>query len=300
MKSGLCICLLAGWLLLAVGPAGASSPFGPGAPAPPPEPAPAMGVLQTVLVKINLWQRQLNGRITVLGREVRATGSPRPLLMLLALAFAYGLLHAAGPGHGKAVTLAYVLTRGRLTAGLVMGNLVALAHGLSGVLLVLVVRLILEGSLRGALAQVTHYTQLISYGLIALLGAVLLAGRLWTWRGAGPQQPPRADVPPWLIALAAGAVPCPGVVLIMLFCLSLGMTWLGLLLAGVMTLGMALTISAVGCLAHAGKGLSLRLGAGRPGAARVVERTWETLAALAVLVLGLLLLGSALVSPPLN
>jgi len=50
---------------------------------------------------------------------------------------------------------------------------------------------------------------------------------------------------PLTTALIVGFIPCPGVVLIMLFAMSLHMLWLGLLLAFIMIFGMAATISAV-------------------------------------------------------
>ena len=250
-----------------------------------------------LLNKINQWQRLLNRKMAALGREVKESGHLAPLLNLLALAFAYGVVHAVGPGHGKAVTLGYVLTRGRLGPGLVMGNLVAIIHGVSGVALVLIVRQILEASVRGALNQFTSIVQVVSYGLITILGLVLLIGAVRSWlqsRNRAQAMPSSPDVPPWLMALAAGLVPCPGVVLIMLFFLSLDAVWLGVLLAGAMSLGMGATISAVGLLAHGGKNASLKLASTQPGVFVSVQGIFQVLAALGLTILGALFMASAL------
>ena len=255
------------------------------------------GWFSAVLSKINQWQRQLKQEMVTLSREVKESGDLAPLFTLLALAFIYGVVHAAGPGHGKAVTLGYVLTQGRLAPGLVMGNLVAIVHGVSGVALVLIVSQVLKASIRGALDQFTEIVQAVSYGLITLLGLVLLVGALRSWhqsRGQTETDPSSLGVPPWLMALAAGAVPCPGVVLLMLFCLSMNMIWLGVALAMAMSLGMGVTISAVGLLAYAGKGTSLRLTRKHPTVFVSLQNIFQVLAALGVTTLGALLLSSVL------
>ena len=51
----------------------------------------------------------------------------------------------------------------------------------------------------------------------------------------------RKGVLPW--AVAVGLVPCPAVVMVMLFCLSMDVVILGLLLAVCISIGMATTIS---------------------------------------------------------
>lgn len=92
------------------------------------------------------------------------------------------------------------------------------------------------------------------------------------------------------MALAVGMVPCPGVVLVMLFCLSLDAVGLGLLLAACLTIGMTLTISAIGIVWLSGKNLALGLLKRRPALAEVIENVIEITAALMVMALGLLFL----------
>jgi len=192
--------------------------------------------------------------MTALTRQAKETGSLRPLLALIIMAFAYGVLHAAGPGHGKAVAVSYLLSRSKKPGrGIILGNLTALFHGLSGVGLVLIVHFALRKSITGSLESTARATQIISYSLIVLLGAVLLVKSLVSLRrhtgNKGSSNSGRSEeklMHPMAVALAVGMIPCPGVVLVMLFCLSLNVMGLGLLLAFSVTLGMGVTISAVG------------------------------------------------------
>jgi len=71
--------------------------------------------------------------------------------------------------------------------------------------------------------------QVVSFGLIALLGLGILIKNGWTIRtrikARSVQAPSRREektrgLLPW--AMAVGLVPCPGVVMVMLFCLSMG------------------------------------------------------------------------------
>jgi len=96
------------------------------------------------------------------------------------------------------------------------------------------------------------------------------------------------------MALAVGLVPCPGVVLVMLFCLSLNAVGLGLVLAFFLILGMAMTISAVGVAALAGKNLAFGVLERRHRLVKMFQRTIESAAALLVMLLGLLFLAATL------
>ena len=197
--------------------------------------------------------------------SLRAFANTPDLLSLAPLfgsSLLYGALHAAGPGHGKAVATAFMLHGNRKTReGLIFGNLVAFTHGLSGVLTVLCLKWVLETRVSTGLREATRLTSQISFALIMVMGLLLfLNGAYRLWRPA--IAPTTAPSPParLLAAIPFGLVPCPGVVTVMLLAMGLQLTGLGLLMALGITLGMAATISVAVVLVVAGKNRGQRMG----------------------------------------
>ncbi|WP_062207754.1 nickel/cobalt transporter [Aureimonas sp. AU12] len=104
---------------------------------------------------------------------------------LVGLSFVYGVFHAAGPGHGKAVISSYMLANEvELRRGVVLSFASALAQGLSAVLIVGVGWVLLRGS-AVTMTDAAWGLELGSYAMIALVGVVLLlrkghaAARRW-------------------------------------------------------------------------------------------------------------------------
>ena len=122
-------------------------------PARPPFPGPASegaGVLpvpaffQGLSARIGLAQRQLNMTLSREMRQIRETGSLAAVLTVSGVAFVYGVLHAAGPGHGKLVVSAFFLGReARIIRGVVMGGLISVLQTFSAIAIVLVLVFIL-------------------------------------------------------------------------------------------------------------------------------------------------------------
>ncbi len=222
---------------------------------------------RSFLNRVALVQQQLKQRMTGLIKEVKAGKSVQPLLVVLLIAFGYGLVHAAGPGHGKAVAMSFILSRNpSIATGLLFGTLVALFHGLSGAVSVLALHFILQKSVSSTLASVSYVTQVVSFSLIALLGLGILIKNGWgilmrfrteSAQEAAEHKDSKGGLLPW--AMAVGLVPCPGVVMVMLFCLSMGVLPLGLALAACVSLGMAATISLVVIAVVTGKAGLLRM-----------------------------------------
>ena len=133
LATSLCI-LFAG----AVVPAGAGNPFQGGGRGPAVRESAAGPVAGGVFVRIATYQQELRQRLGGLIREARQGNSLRPLALILLFAFAYGVVHAAGPGHGKAVAMTYILSRNAsIGGGILFGASIALIHGFSGALCVL-------------------------------------------------------------------------------------------------------------------------------------------------------------------
>ncbi|MBW1821643.1 MAG: hypothetical protein JRI92_07745 [Deltaproteobacteria bacterium] len=254
-----------------------------------------------LLAKIAFWQHQLNQKMAALARQAKESESLKPFFLLFVIAFSHGVLHAAGPGHGKAVAASYIISqKGKLIDSLLFGNMVALFHGFSGILLVLIVYFVLSSSVSGTLIDVSRITQIISYSLILLLGAVLLTKSIYLWcrRTIIDRRYPEGytrgrKIGSLVTAFVVGIVPCPGVVLVMLFALSLDMIGIGFLLALSMTLGMAVTISAVVVIGTVGKNLALGALQHRRDLAGIVGQIIEIIAALMIMALGALFLAAA-------
>ena len=255
------------------------------------------------LTKITLWQLQLKEKMTILIRRAKTTESILPLLTLLMIAFAYGALHAAGPGHGKAVAISFISSRNAsLGSGLLFGSLIAFCHGFSGVVCVLGLYYFLKGGISGTLGSVSHITQIASYSLIALLGFGIFVKNSYLLffkpklkpeadsdvSGAPAKYANESKLAFVLWAVTVGVVPCPGVIMVLLFCLSLNLLGLGLWLAFFISLGMAATISLVVVSVVFGRGLSLR----RVSETRIaaVEKIIGLVSGLAITALGLFFL----------
>ena len=130
----------------------AKSPFGVGpaaaevcrrVPAPPASRAGLCAHRPWVMEK----QAQFNRELAAAVRRFKTADPFSAALLLAAISFAYGVLHAAGPGHGKAVISSYVLADGRtVRRGILLSFLAALIQALSALVLVGVLVLVLRST----------------------------------------------------------------------------------------------------------------------------------------------------------
>lgn len=235
-------------------------------------------------------------------------------LLLAGLSFAYGVFHAAGPGHGKAVISSYLLASGEtLRRGIAISFAAAMAQAVTAIVIVGVFAVVL-GVTSQVMGVAAWWLEAASYALIVLLGIGLLFRRTLLPAGAGGhvhdencdhRHGPRLEDLEgefgWRRAFAAilaiGLRPCTGALLILVFALAQGMVWAGIAATFTMALGTAITVSAIAALAVLAKNFALRLAAGSSGArGRVVLRFVEISAGVAVLAFGLVLLGGLLSS----
>ena len=83
------------------------------------------------------FQRRLNAEIANSMRAIGRGGSLPSFLLALAFAFAYGAIHAFGPGHGKLVIVSYFLGREvRVVRGVAMAAQIAVVHVIAAVVIV--------------------------------------------------------------------------------------------------------------------------------------------------------------------
>lgn len=110
-----------------------------------------------------------------LTKEVHAVvASPYAVITLASLSFLYGVFHAAGPGHGKAVIASYMIANEEaLKRGLVLSFLAALMQGLVAIILVGVLALLFHATAQ-TLQATAHGVEIMAFAGIALLGVWLV------------------------------------------------------------------------------------------------------------------------------
>lgn len=138
---------------------------------------PQTGLFGGFLNWVNTQQQAFYRALTGALKEMRDDGSK--VWLLVGLSFAYGVFHAAGPGHGKAVISSYMLANEvALRRGVMLSFVSALLQAVSAILLIGAVFLFLRGSAI-SMTDATWFMEVASYALITAFGAWLL------WQKAG-------------------------------------------------------------------------------------------------------------------
>ena len=255
----------------------------------------------TIFAEIAFWQHKLNSELTKLVKRLKENRSWEALSSLILVSFLYGIIHAAGPGHGKVVVFSYFISRrSRMKKGILLGNLISLFHAISGVMVVLTLYFIIKTAYLASFEATSQKIKLASYTLVILIGLALLIrslldakkGSVHDLHGNGfLTSSDRKGILP--LALAVGMVPCPGVVIIMLFSLSLNLLGIGLMMSFTMALGMATTISLAGILSILGQEGLLRGFSRREKAQNIIQKGLTILGSLLIICFGgILLLGA--------
>jgi len=129
--------------------------------------------LQGASLQLLTWQRELHRSLTLAITELSRTPSTGTWLTLLGVSFAYGVFHAAGPGHGKAVLATYLASHGGATRrALGLSFAASLLQGVTAIAMVAILVHGLGWVTRQAMGSVVWVEQ-ASFLLVALLGAWL-------------------------------------------------------------------------------------------------------------------------------
>jgi len=141
-------------------------PFGaPRTQAPAP---PVGGVLGWIFTKQAEFYRQFSSLL----RAAKADGSAA--WSLLGLSFLYGIFHAAGPGHGKAVISSYIIANNETwTRGVVLSFASALLQALVAVAVVGLAAALLNAT-AATMGRAVNVIEIVSYSLIIVIGVRLL------------------------------------------------------------------------------------------------------------------------------
>ena len=263
-----------------------ATPFGLGGGGAPPS-----GITGFILAKQSEFYRSLVQAVRAAKQDGHAT------FLLAGLSFAYGVFHAAGPGHGKAVISSYLLADGgTLRRGAVLSLAAGMVQAVAAILFVGILALVL-GATAVSMAQAMTVVEVAAYGGIGLFGLYLaiVKGRALVAAARGDAAHIHAadcdcgdsHAPdPMLLAgqggwkraavavVSAGARPCSGAILVLTFALSQGVFMSGVAAAFAMGLGTAATVTAIAAIAVYGKRLAVRI-AGR-------DTKWSVMARLGV------------------
>jgi ABC-type nickel/cobalt efflux system permease component RcnA len=293
------------------------------------------------------WLLAEQSRLThLMAAKVHALhADPRAFWGLVALGLAYGVFHAAGPGHGKALIASYMMANeSSLKRGAVMSLMAAILQALVAIALVGAAGLILNAT-ASEVNRAADWLNLLSCSGVAAIGLWLswrkgralvaelrrrfkrsralaeapdFAGAVWSaparslsaaaFRAASPTQVPSpADDCGCVLApdaqlswrdaagtvIAAGARPCSGAILVLVFALAQGLFPAGIAATFAMALGAAVTTGALASLAVFAKSTAMRFASGEDSRLALASRALEFAAALAVLAFGVLLLFGA-------
>jgi nickel/cobalt exporter len=281
------------------------SAFGPGTAATqaaPPSAFAAPGVVQQpqtgggpfgwVLRTQQSLQRDLAASVRNLKSEHALAGA----FMLVALSFFYGVVHAVGPGHGKAIISSYVVANEEtVRRGILISFIAAGLQAISAIALVGILAIAFNATGLEINAW-SNQLESVSYALIALVGAWLLVSQIarlfrrWRDSHAQPASLSAASAPhhhghaeceacghmvdakavagplSWRKALAVvlsvGIRPCTGAILVLVFALTQGLFWAGVAATFAMAFGTAITVAVLASLALGSRELALRLGGG--------------------------------------
>jgi len=275
------------------------------------------GFFTRIALTMAEWQRGLNQEIAARFTDWQTAGSGKALALILGLSFLYGVVHAAGPGHGKTVVASYLVSRREtVLRGLMIGSAISLIQA--------VVAIVLVGILGFAFSlahlRVTDHAatvETVSYALVLALGLWLT----WSaWKGhdhhhhhhgvgdhhhhdhghghdhhhhhhdhGHHHHAPPARGGALGLVITAGLTPCASAIIVMLFALALQAFAVGVLAVLVMAVGMAITVSAIGIGTIYARRLVTRLFADRPGA-ELVEKLMTLGGALALTAFAALML----------
>ncbi|MGB8402264.1 nickel/cobalt transporter [Bradyrhizobium sp.] len=282
------------------------------------------GIVGWLLARQSEFYREISSTI----RAAKSDGSA--VWTLLAISFAYGIFHAAGPGHGKAVISSYLVANQETAQrGIALSFASALLQALVAVLVVGIFAWLLNATAK-TMCGAEKAIEIASYALIAAFGARLV----WT-KGGGFMRALQAQPVPAMATvhhhhdhhdhghpdhvhdehcghshgpvpselagpggwrrgfgaiLAVGLRPCSGAILVLVFALAQGLFWAGIAATFVMGLGTAITVATIAVVAVSARDLARRLSAGREGGGTLVMRAIEFGAAGLVLLFGLGLL----------
>jgi nickel/cobalt exporter len=185
-----------------------------------------------------LYAIQASIRSALIGEFSRYAANPDLSLLLwfVPLGILFGAVHALTPGHSKTVVASYVLgSRLSVAKSLGVSGALAFVHVASAVVIALTAAALVRRTIGGA--GRAPALEVLSGALLILLGVWLI------WRAFSRRAHVHGEG--LLVGIAAGLIQCPLTLFAMVLAQSRGVPEAGIAFAGMMMIGVALTLSAV-------------------------------------------------------
>lgn len=279
------------------------------------EPSPWIRIMLWIMDSQRAFHRDMAGQL----RGIDRIGWPAAW-GLVSLSFLYGIFHAAGPGHGKAVIATYLATNGvQVRRGMALAAGASLCQGLVAIVVVHGV-VLLAGWLPVGANQAVGWTERASFVFLAVLGAVFAARAgvdllvalkprdvratgsqdhfhvhgpdCGCAHGPSPEQTARATDWHGIVAvlLAIGLRPCSGAVLVLALANVLNLEGWGIGAVVAMSLGTAITVAALALLVVKARRWASVMMTARLGGMAWVGRGMALVGGLLILLMGISLL----------
>lgn len=242
------------------------------------------------------WSRSLQSGIADLARRVR-DGNLAAGVTAFGLAILFGIVHIAGPGHGKVFAVSFFSGRdARPREGLAYSAIVNVIDSVAAFALVMLGYVILRTVIPSFRSEGPRILQLVAYGLIVVFGVAHLISHLRPHRRHDEERVEadgshgdvkRTNRPPWMLAVSVGLVPCPVSTILLVYGIANDVLPFMILMVIGVSLGGFVTMSAISLAVIAGR--SRLLAVLHDGAARWVPSLLEYLASGLIIVLGIVL-----------
>lgn len=273
-----------------------------------------------------IWMRKkqtiISKQLSYYLQQFKKTNDYSFALTLILISFIYGLLHAAGPGHGKVVVSSYIMANNQtMKRGIFLSFLSAFVQASVAVSIVAIPALLFSATGSTIKKLGLHFTQL-SYVLLILLGTYLLLTALAKkWKAfksslnkayhhnhdhdvdcdCGHSHIPTAkavqgkwDVIKVIsLVLSVGLRPCTGALYVLALALVKGVFLVGALAVYAMALGTAITISAVTMTVVGGREVAFVTAAPSNQITKLIYDVLTIGGAIVIIVFGALLLSTS-------
>lgn len=205
-----------------------------------------------------------------------AGGGWLAFMAFLPMGVLFGAAHALTPGHSKAVLATYLAgSEAKVARGLLVSLTLSFTHVTIAVLIA-VLSLPLVSIALGSVGRAPLLED-ISRGLLGLIGAWMV------WRALRHRHHHKHEGE--VVGVMAGLVPCPLTLFVMTFAIVRGVPVAGLLFAGTMMVGVAITLCSVAVLSILLRESLMHFVDSRPRLFDAITRTIEGFAGAALVAL---------------